>query len=471
MGIVFAVLLACLLNLAAGAGQGRPAAANHAQLDRQFRAASAAYDSGHFAAAAAQLEKLLLEVPESFEVHELLGLTYSAESQDGKANEHLEKAVRLKPDSAAARTNLAANLVRLGNSERAGREFKRALQLEPRSFDANHNLGEFYVRSGKLAEAAPLLARAQKIKPASYDNGYDLALADLELGKLADARQSVHDLLQRKDTAELHNLMAQIEEKDGKPVAAANEFERAAHMEPSETNLFDWGSELLIHRTLEPAIEVFRQAAERYPNSPRVAIGLGMALYSRGEYDEAIQSLLKAADLNPSDSRCYLFLSRAYDSSPVHPEEVIERFRRFTELQPQNARALYYYAMGLWKGKRAQDAGLDVHQIESLLRKALTLDPKLAEAHLQLGNLYSDQGKYAESVPEYTQALDQNPDLADAHYRLGQAYVHTGEKDRAQQQFEIYQQVRAQRLAEVDKQKAEIRQFVYSEMGGTPAKP
>ena len=471
MGIVFAVLLACLLNLATGTGQGQPAGVNHTQLDRQFRAASAAYDSGHFADAAAQLEKLLLEVPESFEVHELLGLTYSAESQDGKANEHLEKAVRLKPDSAAARTNLAANLVRLGNSERAGREFKRALQLEPRSFDANHNLGEFYVRSGKLAEAAPLLARAQKIKPASYDNGYDLALADLELGKLADARQSVHDLLQRKDTAELHNLMAQIEEKDGKPVAAANEFERAAHMEPSETNLFDWGSELLIHRTLEPAIEVFRQAAERYPNSPRVAIGLGMALYSRGEYDEAIQSLLKAADLNPSDSRCYLFLSRAYDSSPVHPEEVIERFRRFTELQPQNARALYYYAMGLWKGKRAQDAGLDVHQIESLLRKALTLDPKLAEAHLQLGNLYSDQGKYAESVPEYTQALDQNPDLADAHYRLGQAYVHTGEKDRAQQQFEIYQQVRAQRLAEVDKQKAEIRQFVYSEMGGTPAKP
>jgi tetratricopeptide (TPR) repeat protein len=471
MGIVFAALLACLPSPAAATGQDQPAGVSHSQLDRQFRAASAAYDAGHFADAAAQLEKLLLEVPESFEVHELLGLTYSAESQDGKANEHLEKAVRLKPDSAAARTNLAANLVRLGNSGRAEQEFKRALKLEPRSFDANHNLGEFYVQSGKLAEAAPLLARAQKIKPGFYDNGYDLALADLELGKLADARQSVHDLLQRKDTAELHNLMAQIEEKDGHPVAAANEFEKAAHMDPSETNLFDWGSELLIHRTLEPAIEVFRQAAERYPNSPRIAIGLGMALYSRGKYDEAIQSLLKAADLNPADSRCYLFLSRAYDSSPVHTDEVIERFRRFTELQPQNPRALYYYAMSLWKGKRAQDASLDVHQIESLLRKALTLDPNLAEAHLQLGNLYSDQGKYAESVPEYTQALEQNPDLADAHYRLGQAYVHTGEKDRAQQQFEIYQQVRAQHLAEVDKQKAEIRQFVYSEMGGTPAKP
>jgi tetratricopeptide (TPR) repeat protein len=127
--------------------------------------------------------------------------------------------------------------------------------------------------------------------------------------------------------------------------------------------------------------------------------------------------------------------------------------------------------MSLWKGKRVQDASLDVNQIESLLRKAITLDANFAEAYLQLGNLYSDQGTYAESIPEYRQALENNPDLADAHYRLGQAYVHTGEKDLAQKQFAAYQQLRAQHLAEVDKQRAEIRQFVYSEMGAAPAKP
>ncbi len=44
------------------------------------------------------------EVPESFEVQELLGLVYAAQSQNDKANEHLEKAVRLKPDSATAHT-------------------------------------------------------------------------------------------------------------------------------------------------------------------------------------------------------------------------------------------------------------------------------------------------------------------------------------------------------------------------------
>jgi len=73
----------------------------------------------------------------------------------------------------------------------------------------------------------------------------------------------VQDLLKTKNTAELHNLLAETEEKDGKFVPAANEYETAAHMDPSEGNLFDWGSELLSHHTLEPAIDVFRHATDR----------------------------------------------------------------------------------------------------------------------------------------------------------------------------------------------------------------
>ena len=450
-------------NHSAGSGRNQ-------ELNRQFQAAVAQYDEGHLPEAAAQLEKLVHEVPDSFEAHELLGMVYAAESQEAVAQQHLETAVRLKPSSAAARTNLAANLVRLGNVEGARGQLKKAVALEPRNYDANHNLGEIYIKLGKLPDAIPFLKQAQELDPTSSDNGYDLALAYLLTNRPDRARELVQDLLRRKNTAELHNLLGQIEERQGNAVPAANEFETAAHMEPSESNLFDWASELLLHRTLEPAIEVFKQATSRYPNSPRLAIGLGITLYSRGNYDEAVKALLRGADLSPSDSRCYLFLSKAYDSSPSQADEVIQRFRRFSELQPNDARAYYYFAMSLWKGKRTQDPDLDLHQIESLLRRAVTLDPKLAEAHLQLGNLFSDQARYAEAVPEYVKALDSNADLPDAHYRLGQAYVHTGEKDKAQAQFQIYQEQRAQHLAELDKQRADIRQFVYSEKGETSAK-
>jgi tetratricopeptide (TPR) repeat protein len=199
-------------------------------------------------------------------------------------------------------------------------------------------------------------------------------------------------------------------------------------------------------------------------------IGLGVALYSRGNYDEAVAALLKGADLNPSDARCYLFLSKAYDSSPSQAEEVIRRFRRFAELDPGNAKAHYYYAMSLWKGKRAEDPDVDFHQIESLLKKSITIDPTFAEAHLQMGNLDSAQNKYKEAIPEYVRARELNPDLADAYYRLGQAYVRTGQKDLAQEQFRVYQGIRERHLADLDKQRAEIRQFVYSAKDSPSAK-
>lgn len=440
------------------------------QLSAQFESAVTQYNAGHYPEAAAQLETLLHEVPQSFEAQELLGMAYAAQSQSSLANEHLQAAVRLKPASAAARTNLAANLVDLGDLEGARQQLKKAVALDPRNYDANHNLGEIYVKQGKLADAIPFLRQAQQIKPGTYDNGYDLALAYLLTGRTDSAQEQVHLLLKTQNTAELHNLLGQIEEKKGNFVAAANEFEAAAHQDPSESNLFDWASELLLHRTLDPAIEVFRQAAERYPTSPRLAIGLGIALYSRGNYDEAVKSLLRGADLSPTDPRVYFFLSKAYDSSPTQADEVIQRFRHFSELQPDNARAAYYYAMSLWKGKRMQDPSLDRGQIESLLKKAISLDSKLAEPHFQLGNLYSDQSHYAEAIPEYASALAQNADLADAHYRLGQAYVHTGQKEKAQAELAIYQQQRAQHLADLDKQRAEIRQFVYSEANGAPTK-
>lgn len=458
------VLLACAAFAAAQDVQKQ-------KLDRQYQTAVADYDAGRFAEAAALLDAVLPYATNSYEVHELLGMVYAALSENAKAVEHLKTAVQLKPDSAEARNNLAASLLHAGKAALAGEQFRKALELEPHSYDANHNLGEYYIQSGKLADARPLLEEAQRISPTSYDNSYDLAMTDFLLGNLEQARTVVQDLAKMKDTGELHNLLGQIDEKDSKFVAAANDYETAAHMDPSEENLFDWASEMLLHRTYEPAIAIYQQGAKRYPNSPRILIGLGLSLYSRGKYDDAVKALIAAADLNPSDPRCYLFLSKAYNSSPLQADEVIQRFRRYAELQPNSALAQYYYAISLWKGKRTEDSSLDLKTVQSLLERSIALDDSLGDAHVQLGNLYADQHKYEQSIPYYVRALELDPNLADAHYRLGTDYVHVGQKDNAQKEFAVYQKLRAEHLAEVDKERAEVQQFVYSAKAPDSAKP
>jgi tetratricopeptide (TPR) repeat protein len=436
-------------------------------LDRQYQLAVANYDAGRYQEAAAQLEKLLPYATKSSTVHELLGMVYVSLSEPDKAIEQLKVAVELKPDWADARTNFGAALLQSGKSSLASEQFRAALHLEPQNYDANHDLGELYARAGRVADAQPLLQTAYQLHPDAYDNSYDLAMADFLLGRLDDSRHLVDDLVKTQNAAELHNLLAQIDEKEEKYVDAANEYEMAAHLDPTEDNLFDWGSEMLLHGTYEAAIPIFQAAVERFPDSPRLQIGLGLALYSRGKYDEAVTALLKAAALTPADSRCYYFLSKAFDSSPNQADAVIEAFRRYAALEPQNGLAQYYYALSLWQGHRSQASAADLETVESLLTKAISLSDQLPEAYVQLGDIYADQHLYEKSIPEYEHALALNPDLSDAHYRLGTDYVHVGEKDKAQQEFAVYQKLRAEQLAEVEKERAEVKQFVLS--AKTPA--
>ncbi len=421
--------------------------------------------------AAQRLETILPEAARNFEVHELLGLIYASKSEKAKALTELQLAAQLKPDSAAARTNLGTILLYSGKADLASEQFRKALQLEPANYDANHNLGELYVRSGQLARAQPLLARAWRAKPDAYDNGYDLAMADFLLGRLDQARLVISELAKEKNTGELHNLLAQIDEKEGKFIDAANEYETAAHLDPTEDNLFDWGSEMLLHRTYEPSITIFQDATQRYPSSPRLFIGLGLALYSRARYNEAVDALLRAADLDPSDPRCYLFLSKVLNSSPAQAAAVTERFRRYAQEQPNNARAQYYYAISLWKAQRTAGPTADLGAVESLLKKSIVLDDSLADAHLQLGDLYADQHRYEDSITQYEHALALDPNLSDAHYRLGMDYVHVGKKDLAQKELAVYQKLRTQHLADIDKERAEVRQFVYSAKLPAPSVP
>lgn len=441
-------------------------------LESRLQLAVSYYNSGRFHDAAQVLEGLVKQSPASFEAQELLGLVYSAESRDQDAYPHFEKAVRLKPDFAPARANLAVNLARLGKNELAEAEFKRAIQAEPGNFSANHDFGEFYARAGKAKEAIPYLTRAQRAQPSSYGNGYDLVLAYLQMGMWADARQQLQDLLKLHDTAELHDLLGEVEERSGNYVAAANQYQQAAHMDPSESNIFDWGSELLLHQTLNPAVEVFSEGVKRYPDSSRLAVGLGLALYWSGQYDDAVKALLRATDLSPSDPRPYYFLSKAYQHSHGEADEVIHRFQRFAQLRPLDGRAAYYYAMSMWKGKQSSSSGPFLGQAEDLLKRAIELEPTFAQAHLELANLYSQQRKYSESTTEYKQAIALDPKLVDAYYRLGQAYVHLGQADLAKKEFQIHNHLYQQHLAEWDNKQQEIRNFVYTthEGAGSPQK-
>jgi tetratricopeptide (TPR) repeat protein len=319
-----------------------------------------------------------------------------------------------------------------------------AVRQQPNSFEAHRALASFYLRKGKLDAALPHLKRAQTIDPAQYANGYDLALVLLQTGKLSEARDQATRTLTIKDTGELHNLLGDIEERAGNLVAAAEEYQRAAHMDASEENLFDWGNNLLQLRAFEPATQIFSTGIERYPKSARLHVGLGIAQYSRGQYGAAVTAFCQAVDLSPSDPRPYQFLGEMYGVAPERGPEITERLGKFVEARPRNALANLYYALSLWKGQPAgSSAPTDMAKVEALLRRAVALDPKLTKGFLELGTLLSDQQRHKEAIPELRRAIELDPSQPQAHYRLAQAYQRTGQRVLAAQELAIFERLKA----------------------------
>lgn len=427
----------------------------------QFAAALRAYKTQQYALAQSQLEALVQKAPGSFEINELLGLVYIAQAEQAKANPYLEKAVGLNPNLTEARTALATNLLGLHRIDEAEIHFKKAVALDPLGYDANHNLGEFYIQTGKIASAIPFLKRAQKADPAAYNNGFDLALALDQTGKLDEARQQLEHLISLQDSAELHSLLGEVEEKSRNYLPSAAQYEQAARMEPSEQNILNWGAELVLHQTFAPAIEVFRAGTQRFPKSAQLHNGLGIAFYGAGQTDDAVQAFFHASDLTPSDPLPLTLVGKVCDSaSPPLAEQIRSRIQNFIARDSQSAELHYLLALCLKRSPTDSTTERD-SQVESLLKRAVALDRKSADAYFQLGLLYADQRKYKEATEQFELALKINPDVANTHYRLAQALARVGNQTRAQEELAVFERLRQSESDATNKKQNEIQQFVY----------
>ena len=270
------------------------------------------------------------------------------------------------------------------------------------------------------------------------------------------------------DAADAYARLGDTAEREGHPVEAVKQYQRAAQLQPNESHLFIWGAELLLHRAFEPAIEVFAKGHKLYPNSVRMLLGLSVAIYDQGNTELGVQLLLQACDLHPSDPTPYLFLGKLQAAEKLEPPGWAERLKRFGSLHPENAMAHYYYAVAL--SKQSPGAG-DFTTVESELKRALQLNPRLGEAYLQLGILYSSKQNYGAAIAAFQKAIETLPLPDEAHYRLAQIYRQTGEAEKARHEMALYDQISHQKTTEAESQRHEIQQFVYTLRGENVPSP
>lgn len=119
------------------------------------------------------------------------------------------------------------------------------------------------------------------------------------------------------------------------------------------------------------------------------------------------------------------------DEDPNSFDEAEDLYRKATELDPNLAIA--YTNLGNIRFRRGDEAGA-----EELYRKALAIDERQPEAHYNLGYVMLERGYASRAVTYFEQAIKADPRFADAHFNLAMAYEALTDKARARVHWKRY---------------------------------
>lgn len=101
------------------------------------------------------------------DAHLNLGVAYLSRKEYRQAMSHLQEAIRLVPDFAAAYNNLGQAYEGLGQYDKARVYYERAVELNPQYANAYLNLGKLLYRSGERKRARWSFIQVIKLEPGS----------------------------------------------------------------------------------------------------------------------------------------------------------------------------------------------------------------------------------------------------------------------------------------------------------------
>ena len=341
----------------------------------------------------------------------------------------------------------------------------RALALPAdREAELRQRLAHTLLSHGDFAEAVADLRRAAELQPSNPDLMFDLALAQFKAGQGKGALQTAEQLKSLRDSAELEDLLGDIQESLGDSLSAVRSYQAAATLAPDNENYrISLALEFIRHQNFEPARLTLQQAATRFPRSWRIQTALGMVEYFAGTKHLASEILLRAADLAPQSQLVLRYLGdiELDDSSP--PDlAAMARICAYAKAHPQAAREQYYCgALLLHRDYAARDRS-HVDEIQRQLRLAAQALPQESGPHCELGRLYVWLEEWKPALRQSELCAQLDPDSAPAHYRLAQVYRRSGQMQRSEEQLRLFQAA-SKRLDQQNEQRERTRKtFLYT---------
>ena len=363
-----------------------------------------------------------------------------------------------KSEFAEARAGLGLVLLGAGRDKEAAAEFDRALTDKPDLWDAVYGRARVLLNEGKPDEAKSLLAKGAKkkgVKEGEDKYHHGMALAHMAQGDLAGAEPEALLAMHLNPTQpEYGALVAKVYEAMNQPGLAIEAYERVlatpsavktAPMLHALGRLYQktdhyteardrYLQAVDVDSTYAPALrdlgDVFRLAKQpeksarvylRYllaqPDDVDARVHLAECYLELGQYAPAADAAREAAtrDSTRTDVRFALARAGVRSTDAAMRSHAADVFVALPDSLPWTADDYVALASVQMEAKQTEAA-------QQSLTRALTLDPKLPDAHFQQGLLEMSAGRPDSAIAAFERAVSARPDAPLYHLNLGIAY-------------------------------------------------
>ncbi len=380
------------------------------ELEALRKSASASKDSGADKQRIAQLtqDKQALQ-------NELEAVRKTAPASKGK-NADKELIAQLTQDKQALQSELGR--LRASQSQAAD-EQEAAVQLQSKVASLQADLSNLKAQYEKASQEA--LQAKQALKAASN-----------KTATATGATQATASPTQQKQIQSLNQQVASLKQENSSlreslsNASASNRKSGSTNAEAEQN--YQSGKTALGEKKMSVALDSLKKSTLLDQDNSKYVVDYSIALAEDRQFAEAIDVLRRYIQRNPGDREAYNQLGKIYLLND-QPDAANQAFTRAIPVSVLNN-----YATSLKKLGNTAEA-------ESIFKLALSINPKDSEILFNLGNLYNAENKLEEARNKYLEAIQIRPGFAEAHYNLGLIFSKLGDNPKAVQHLEKYLQL------------------------------
>ncbi len=303
---------------------------------------------------------------------------------------------------------------------------------------AFYNLGVISVQNNYLPEALEKFAEAARWKPdfPNLDRSWGIVAFRAEQFDKALAPLSRHIKSNQQDKLARQMLGASFYfTKDYKNAVETLKPLSAAITDDAELAYFYGVSLIQLGRNREAA-PVFDKLAQISQKNPETLTYAAQGFMFSGDYERAVKEFRTVSALAPQSAKVNFFIGQSLIRLNRF-DEAEKAFEQELALNPADESSKYHLALTLIERKiRTEDA-------IKLLNEAINLRSDYADAHYQLGKIYTERGETERAIKQLETAVQADPKKDYIHYQLSLAYRKASRREDADRELKLYQELKS----------------------------